>query len=147
MIVFLLRIMKVEKLRRNKAANKIQAIIRGKLQRKKYKKSYRSLVKQREIRIRTKRLKSVIIIQCAYRMYRAKKRVSKQRAIVMEKRQELAELDELEKNLQGYHQSWMDELLTIRAQTGIRGMLARKYVFCCLLLISHVLHIYLFIFV
>jgi len=118
--------MKAEKIRRNEASTTVQSLVRGRIQRKRYKKSYRTLVKQRELRIRAKRLSAVITIQCIYRIHLAKKRMIKQRAIVMEQRQEKAELMELEKSILGYHQSWMQELLAIRAQTGIRGMLARK---------------------
>ncbi len=100
--------------------------MRGRQQRRRYKKQYRTLVKQRELRIRAKRLKAAIILQCSYRTHLAKKKVIKQRAMVMERRQEQAELAALEASLAGYHQSWMEELLAIRAQTGIRGMIARK---------------------
>lgn len=119
-------LLKAEKIRKSNATKQIQAIVRGRQQRRRYKKSYRTLVKQRELRIRAKRLKAAIILQCIYRIHLARKKIIKQRAIVTEQRQEQAELSLLEASLAGYHQSWMEELLAIRAQTGIRGMIARK---------------------
>jgi hypothetical protein len=103
--------------------------MRGVLQRRRYKKSYRSLVRQRALRIRAKKEKAAVVIQCAYRCYRAKKRVAQQRIVFGEKVKEREEMAALEKSIEGMHEDWMQQLLAIRAQTGIRGMLARKYVF------------------
>lgn len=111
------------------AVTKIAALARGRQQRKRFKKNYRLLVRQRELRIRAKRLKAAITIQCSYRCVRARRRVIKQRKIVEERDREKRELQELEDSIQGLHERWMHELMAIRAQTGVRGMLARRYVF------------------
>lgn len=111
---------------RKAAAIKIQALMRGALQRRRYKKSHRSLLRQRAIRIRAKKEKAALIIQCAFRCHRARKRVEKQRMIVGERVRERLEMEALEKSIVGFHEEWMQQLLIIRAQTGIRGMLARK---------------------
>jgi hypothetical protein len=59
----------------------------------------------------------------------AKNRIKKVRLEYKEKIQLKLELDELEKQVEGYHEHWMLELLAIRAQTGARGMLAKKFVY------------------
>jgi hypothetical protein len=45
---------------------------------------------------------------------------------VAERERERRELEELERMIEGIHGEFMKELLVIRAQTGIRGKLARK---------------------
>jgi hypothetical protein len=121
--------MKAEQLQRKKGAMKLQCLVRGKQQRKRYKKNYRLLVRQREVRIRNRRLKAALMIQCAFRCHRAKKRVLKQRRLVEEREKERKELQELEDSIHGLHERWMQELMAIRAQTGVRGLLARRYSF------------------
>jgi hypothetical protein len=120
------RLIKLEKIRQFHATVRMQKIIRGFIQRRKYKRNYRLLIKQREVRIRAKRQKSAIIVQCAFRIYRAKKRVGKQRLLVAEREKERKEIEMLEASIQGLHSRWMDELMAIRAQTGVRKMLAKK---------------------
>lgn len=120
------RIRKIEAERRKAAAVKIQGLMRGVLQRRRYKKSHRSLLRQRALRIRAKKEKAALVIQCVYRCYRAKKRVAQQRILVGEKVKEREEMAALEKSIAGMHEDWMQQLLVIRAQTGIRGLLARK---------------------
>lgn len=122
------RFWKQEQLRRHLAVTRIAARVRGIQQRKRYKKNYRLLVRQRELRIRAKRLNAAITIQCAYRCLRARRRIVKQRKVVEEREREKRELQELEDSIQGLHERWMHELMAIRAQTGVRGMLARRYV-------------------
>lgn len=124
-MLYFSRIRKVEAERRKAAALKIQALMRGVLQRRRYKKSYRSLLRQRALRIRAKKEKAALVVQCAYRCYRAKKRVAQQRILYGEKVKERQEMAELERSIAGMHEDWMQQLLVIRAQTGIRGLLAR----------------------
>lgn len=66
-----------------------------------------------------------MVIQCIYRCHRAKKRVAKQRILMAEREQERRENAELEKLIEGFHESWLQELLAIRAQSGVRAHLAR----------------------
>jgi hypothetical protein len=121
------REIKAERERQRRATTQIQRMIRGKLKRKWYKKNFRMLVRQLEIRIRNRRIKSALTIQCAFRCYRARKRVRKQRRLLEEKEKERKELQALEASITGLHDRWMKELMAIRAQTGMRGYLARRY--------------------
>lgn len=111
-----------------KCVIRVQAWARCRMARKKYKKSYRSLVRQRALRIRAKREKAALIIECSFRCFRARKRVRNQRVLVADREKERRELKALEDSLEGLHGQWMQELLVIRAQTGMRGHLARMYV-------------------
>jgi hypothetical protein len=117
---------KQEEARRSKEAIKIQTLIRGVLQRRKFKRNHRGLLRQRAIRVRAKKEKAALVVQCAFRCYRASKRLANQRLLVGEKVKERLEMETLEASVLGLHGEWMHELMVIRAQTGIRGMLARK---------------------
>eukprot|EP00981_Chlorochromonas_danica_P009812 scaffold2831_cov249-Ochromonas_danica.AAC.13 len=104
---------------------KIQSLIRCFLVKRRYKKSYKSLQRQRALLQHAKRLAAVLVIQCTFRCYHARQRVIQQRAILAEKEQERREIEELEQMIDGLHESFMTELMVIRAQTAIRGRLAR----------------------
>ncbi|RYG66810.1 hypothetical protein EON64_08900 [archaeon] len=73
-----------------------------------------------------------LLIQCAFRCHRARLRIIKQRGLMAEKERERRELEELERLIEGLHTAFMKELLVIRAQTGMRAKLARKYVAYCI---------------
>lgn len=120
------RIRKAIEEERQEAAIRMQALIRGFLGKRRYKKGFKSLQRQRAIRVRAKRMNAALIIQCAFRCYRARMRVVKQRMLYAEREHERRELDALEKSIEGLHDAFMTELLVIRAQTGIRGKLARQ---------------------
>jgi hypothetical protein len=105
---------------------RVQAWVRARLGQRRYKQQYRTLVRQRAMRIRARREKAALRIQCAYRIHRARQRVARQRTLFAERARELAELRALEESLEGLHGEWMQELLVIRAQTGFRGHKARE---------------------
>lgn len=119
------RIRKMIEEERKEAATQIQSLIRCFLGKRRYKKSYKSLQRQRAIRVRAKRINAALIVQCAFRCYRARMRVVKQRLLFAERERERREVELLEKSIDGIHDHFMTELLVIRAQTGVRGMLAR----------------------
>ena len=100
--------------------------MRGVIGRRKFKKSHRALLRQRALRIRARKEKAALIIQCAYRCFRAKKRVARQRILMAERELERRENEALEKLIEGFHETWMQELMAIRAQSGIRAHLARQ---------------------
>lgn len=111
------------------ASVKIQALVRGKQAKTTYKHTYKRLVRQRNQRMKDKRLKAVIKIQSLFRMRLGRLKVQKQRQIALEREKEQREFEELENSLAGLHEDFMKELLVIRAQNGIRGMLAKGCVF------------------
>eukprot|EP01038_Epipyxis_sp_PR26KG_P015411 gene15411-20793_t len=55
----------------------------------------------------------------------AKRRVGKKRQDYLEHIQHLKELDELEQLIKNMHIDWMQDLLAIRAQSGVRALLAK----------------------
>lgn len=114
------------KILRNKSAIKIQTFIRKVITLRKFRKSYRSLVRQREIRKREKRIKACIIIQCIFRIHLAKKVVAQKRSEYKERQTFLREMEELEKSLVGIHDEFLHDLNVIKAQTGIRAYLAKR---------------------
>lgn len=61
-------------------------------------------------------------------MILSKQRVKKVRVVHEERMQLKCELEILEEQVVGMHGTWMTELLAIRAQTGVRAMLAKKLV-------------------
>ena len=52
--------------------------------------------------------------------------VNKRRKEVAEEKRLQEKLDDLEKKLEELHSDWLEEIIVIRAQTGVRGMLGRK---------------------
>lgn len=104
---------------------RIQTFVRGKQAKRTYKYTYKRLVRQRNQRLKERRLKAVIRIQSLFRMRLGRLKVHKQRQLVVEREKEARELEVLEESLVGLHEDFMQELLVIRAQNGVRGMLAK----------------------
>ena len=118
--------MKSVKVVENKAVTKIQALVRGKQAKEYVEKSRKRLVRQRQARRIEKRHKSALKVQCRVRQNIARLRAQQRRQIKADEERERREFDELEQSLEGLHEDFMTELLVIRAQTGIRGMIAKK---------------------
>ena len=110
----------------NKASIKIQALIRKKLTIEYVKKSRKRLERQRQIRKIDKRKKAAIIIQCIIRIYLAYKKYKLKKFQKEENERELREYEDLELSIKDCHEEFMNELLIIRAQKGVRFMIARK---------------------
>lgn len=108
-----------------KASVRIQTFVRGKQAKRTYKYTYKRLVRQRNQRLKERRLKAVIRIQSLFRMRLGRLKVQKQRQLVVEREKDARELEVLEESLVGLHEDFMQELLVIRAQNGVRGMLAK----------------------
>lgn len=118
--------MKSVKVIENKAVTKIQAIIRGKQAKVYVEKSRRRLVRQRQARRIEKRNKSALKIQCRVRANQARAKAQARRQIKADEEKERLEFEELELSLEGLHEDFMTELLVIRAQKGVRSMIAKK---------------------
>jgi hypothetical protein len=116
---------RIERLRQ-KAALQIQTFYRCRKQKHWFKVNYRSLVRMRALRIRKKREAAATIIQRYFRGYFTRKKVAELLVQFRERQRLERELRDLERALEGLHGNWMKELLVIRAQTGIRGHLARE---------------------
>ncbi len=112
----------------NRSVSKIQALIRGVLKRIWFRKVYKKLVKDRDTRIKNKRLKAVILIQSAIRRKLAHKIVAKRRLFLLEEYKKQLMLEALDGRLDDMHGDWMNELLAIRIETAGRGLLAKKTV-------------------
>ncbi len=110
----------------HRASVKIQALVRGKQQKSTFKHTHKRLVRQRNQRIKERKHKATVKIQSIFRMRLGRIRVNKQRLLAAEREREKRELDVLEASLEGLHEDFMMELMVIRAQNGIRGMLAKK---------------------
>jgi hypothetical protein len=82
-------------------------------------------VRQRNARFKERKIKAVIRIQSLLRMRLGFLRVRRQRLLKQERERERVELEELEASLEGLHEDFMHELLVIRAQNGVRAMLAK----------------------
>lgn len=67
-----------------------------------------------------------IALQGFFRMIEAKRAVVRRRERLAEEERERSEYEKIEESLEGMHAAWMRELLAIRAQKGVRAMLARK---------------------
>lgn len=117
------------------AAIKIQTMARGRRARLFMKRNNKKLVRMRALRIREKRQQSALVIQCMVRCHKAWMIVKKKRQVVDDRLREQREFEELEASLQGLHEEFIHELYHIRAQTGARALLAKKYVQLFLILL------------
>ena len=70
--------------------------------------------------------KAATKIQALIRRKLATVIVDKRRKEVAEEKRLQEKLDDLEKKLEELHSEWLEEIIVIRAQTGVRGMLGRK---------------------
>jgi len=122
---FNFRNMKSVKIIENKAVTKIQAVIRGKQAKDYVEKSRRRLVRQRNARRVEKRQKMALKIQCRVRQRQAAHKAQTRRQLKADEERERREFEELELSLEGLHEDFMTELLVIRAQKGVRSMLAK----------------------
>lgn len=59
------------------------------------------------------------------RMILGKKKAARRKEIYLAAEKERKEIEELEKMVEGMHSSWLTELFAIRAQSGVRAMLAK----------------------
>lgn len=107
------------------AATQIQKIARGRQTKAYFKRNYRRLVRQRNLRIKEKRERMAVKVQSLFRMNHGKKATQKKRWQKAQQDREAAEYEEVERSLDGLHEDWMTELMVIRAQTGARAMLAK----------------------
>ena len=110
----------------NRSVTKIQALIRGVLKRVWFRKAYKKLVKDRDLRIKNKRLRAVVLIQSAIRRKLALKIVAKRKQFLLEEYKKELMLEALDGRLDDMHGDWMNELLAIRIETASRGLLAKK---------------------
>jgi hypothetical protein len=110
----------------NRQVVKAQALVRRYLQRCKFLRGYKRLVRDREARRKARRNRAATTIIGLARINRAKKVVAKRRKIVEEERRIKMSLDELEGRIDNVHSNLMADLMTTRAQSGVRGMLGKK---------------------
>ena len=110
----------------NRGVVKIQATVRRFLQRCKFLRGYKRLVRDREARRKARRNRAATTIIGLARIFKAKKLVARRRKIVAEERRLKASMDELEGRIDGVHTDLMTDLMTARAQSGVRGMLGKK---------------------
>lgn len=120
------RIRKRAEMKRQNGAIRIQTMVRGVLGRKIFRKAYKQLTRQKAVREKNKNLRAAVKIQCMARRVLAKATVNARRLIVIQQEQQEQELEEIESKLDSMHSDWMQDLMAIRAQTGVRGMLATK---------------------
>ena len=64
-------------------------------------------------------------IQCRVRQRQAVHKAQTRRQLKADEERERREFEELELSLEGLHEDFMTELLVIRAQKGVRSMLAK----------------------
>ena len=112
--------------RRLHAVRVIQALARGRRDRKWVKKNRRKLLREKAARLKEKRLRACVRLQCFLRRALARRAVGRRRLAREEERRAAREWEELEKAVDGRHGEFLLELLAIRMETGARGMMARK---------------------
>jgi len=113
----------LEKIERS--AIRMQALVRRFLTRCKFLRGYKRLVRERENRRKKRRIRACTLIQGFARIIKAQKVVAKRKALVAEEMRLAREMDQLDDRLDGMHGDWMNDLLAIRAQSGVRGMLGK----------------------
>jgi hypothetical protein len=108
------------------AVTKLQAVVRGRQAKQYVEKSRKRLIRQRQARKIERRQKASLKIQCCARQRFARKKAAHRRQMKLDEENERREFEELELSLEGLHVGFMHDLMVIRAQTGARGMLAKK---------------------
>jgi hypothetical protein len=110
----------------NRQVTKAQALVRRYLQRCRYLRGYKRLVREREARRKARRVRAATLLQGFARIIKAKKAVVKRRKIVAEENRMKKAMDDLEGRLDSVHTDLMTDLMTTRAQAGVRGLLGKK---------------------
>lgn len=110
----------------NAAATKIQSIIRRFLGRCWFLRSHKRLLRERAIRIKDMKIRQCIKIQSFWRRILATRRVEERRQFRKKEMEEAKLMCELESMIEDIHEDWLKELFAIRAQSGVRGLIARR---------------------
>ena len=110
----------------NKKAVVIQALVRRFLGRCWFLKRYKRMMRDRVAREKKRKEKAATKIQAMIRRRLAKKIVAKRRREVAEEKRVKEAFASLEMKLEELHSEWLEEIFVIRAQSGVRGWLAKK---------------------
>lgn len=120
------RLRKREEARRQRSALIIQKTYRGMIGRRGFKKRYKALARRRAILDKNKHIRGAIKLQALMRKVLAKNVVMKRRVIMMEQEKEKALIAAIDEKLDDMHEDWMNDLMAIRAQSGVRFKLAHN---------------------
>jgi len=110
----------------NKKAVVIQALVRRFLARCWFLKRYKRMMRDRVAREKKRKEKAATKIQAMIRRRLAKKVVAKRKREVAEEKRVKESFAALEMKLEELHSEWLEEIFVIRAQSGVRGWLAKK---------------------
>lgn len=112
--------------RMHAGAAKIQAIARGVEGRKKVRKNYKRLVRNRDKMILKRRERGAIKIQSIVRLKLAMRVVRMRQSAFEIQEKKRKQLEELDAKLDDLHETHLNDLLALRVQQGVRGSQARK---------------------
>ena len=105
---------------------KAQALVRRFLTRCKFLRGYKRLVRERDARKKKRRVRACTIIQGFARIIKAQKVVFKRIAVIQEEERIKHEMEDLDNRIDGIHADWTNDLLAIRVETQVRGMLGKN---------------------
>jgi hypothetical protein len=110
----------------DKKAALIQALIRRYLSRCWFLKRQKRLVREKMTREKKIKAKAACGLQTLFRVVLSKKIVARRRKEKIEDDEIAFKFEELECKLEGMHSDYLKDLLVIRAQSGVRALIAKK---------------------